>query len=75
MLSPTVPQALRVLGFRTTYVGNENDGAPARQSSDEDVIAFAKHTNQVIVTSNHDMMTICAEASSDSSGSTPEGSS
>ncbi len=62
MLSPRVPQALRILGFRTTYVGNENDGAPARQSSDEDVIAFAKQTKQVIVTSNHDMMMICAEA-------------
>ena len=62
LLSPRVPPALRSLGFRTTYVGNEEDGTPARQSSDEDVIAFAKQTNQIIVTSNHDMMMICAEA-------------
>jgi hypothetical protein len=29
---------------------------------DAEVIAFARQTNQIIVTSNHDMMLICVEA-------------
>jgi predicted nuclease of predicted toxin-antitoxin system len=57
-----VPRALRVLGFSTTHVGNVDDGAPARGSLDSDVLAFARQTNQIIVTSNHDMMLICNEA-------------
>jgi predicted nuclease of predicted toxin-antitoxin system len=57
-----VPRALRVLGFSTTHVGNIDDGAPARGSPDSDVLAFARQTNQTIVTSNHDMMLICNEA-------------
>jgi predicted nuclease of predicted toxin-antitoxin system len=57
-----VPQALRVLGFATTHVGSDSDGAPARGSPDSDVLGFAQARNQVIVTSNHDMMLLCAEA-------------
>lgn len=60
-LSSLVPKALRVLDFRTTWVGAEDDGAPPQGSSDADVVEFAKRTNQVIVTSNHDMMTLCDE--------------
>jgi predicted nuclease of predicted toxin-antitoxin system len=57
-----VPQALRILGFATTHVGNVGDGAPERGSPDSVVLAFARQTNQIIVTSNHDMMLICTEA-------------
>ena len=53
---------MRELGFSTTYVGNEGDAAPARGSPDSDVLEFAQRTRQIIVTSNHDMMLICAEA-------------
>jgi predicted nuclease of predicted toxin-antitoxin system len=62
LLSPRVPQALRVLGFATTHVGNVGDGAPPRGSPDSEVLAYALRTNQIIVTSNHDMMMICDEA-------------
>lgn len=61
-LSHAVPRALRELGFNTTHVGAVADGAPRRQSSDLEVIEFAQRTNQVIVTSNHDMMLLCDEA-------------
>ncbi|MAT05257.1 MAG: hypothetical protein CL424_09475 [Acidimicrobiaceae bacterium] len=61
-LSHAVPRALRELGFNTTHVGAEADGAPPRSSSDIEVIEFAQRTDQVIVTSNHDMMLLCDEA-------------
>ena len=54
--------ALRALGFATTHVGSSDPGVPPRGSTDEDVLRFARRTKQVIVTSNHDMMLICAEA-------------
>ena len=62
LLSHAVPRALRELGFNTTHVGAESDGAPARGSGDAIVIAYAQQTGQVIVTSNHDMMLLCDEA-------------
>lgn len=62
LLSPKVADALRVLGFNVTRVGGSDPGVPPLRSSDEAVIAFAKTTNQIIVTSNHDMMTLCDEA-------------
>lgn len=62
LLSHAVPRALRELGFKTSHVGAESDGAPARGSGDAVVIAYAQHTSQVIVTSNHDMMLLCDEA-------------
>ena len=61
-LSSLVPHALRVLGFRTSWVGATADGAPPQGSSDAVVVQFAQRTNQVIVTSNHDMMTLCDES-------------
>lgn len=61
LLSHPVAKAVRALGFRVTWVGSDDDGVPARGSSDETVIEFARRTNQVIVTSNHDMMTLCDE--------------
>lgn len=61
-LVPAVARALRELGFKTTHVGAVADGAPERGSSDAVVIVHAQLTNQVIVTSNHDMMLLCDEA-------------
>ena len=60
-LSSLVPQALRILGFPTTYVGANDQGVPAKGSTDRDVVEYARRANQVIVTHNHDMMTLCAE--------------
>ena len=59
LLSHAVPRALHELGFKTTHVGA--NGAPERGSSDAQVIEFARKTNQIIVTSNHDMMMLCDE--------------
>jgi predicted nuclease of predicted toxin-antitoxin system len=59
-LPPVVPEALRVLGYNASWVGN-SDGAPARGASDEDVLGHTKRTGQVVVTSNHDMILLCAE--------------
>jgi predicted nuclease of predicted toxin-antitoxin system len=61
-LAPKVPRALRELGFKTTHVGHKTDGSPERGSSDEGIIEYSLRTNQIIVTSNHDMMLLCAEA-------------
>lgn len=61
LLSHAVPRALRELGFNTTHVGNDLDGTPPRGSVDGTVIEFALRTNQVVVTSNHDMIILCNE--------------
>lgn len=58
-----VAAALFQLEFRSTYVGNQDHaGVPSRGSSDEEVLDFAQKTNQVVVTSNHDMILLCAES-------------
>ena len=62
LLARPVPNALRVLGFNVTWVGAEDPGVPPRGSADLTVIEFAKRTGQIIVTSNHDMMTLCDES-------------
>ncbi len=56
-----VAGALRELGYNVSYVGNEGDGAPSRGSSDETILNHARITNQVVVTSNHDMILLCLE--------------
>ncbi|MDF1596281.1 MAG: DUF5615 family PIN-like protein [Acidimicrobiia bacterium] len=56
-----VPAALRVLGYNASWVGHDDDGSPVRGSSDEDVLSHARNTGQVVVTSNHDMILLCAE--------------
>jgi predicted nuclease of predicted toxin-antitoxin system len=61
-LSVLVPKALRVLDFWVTYVGSDEEGVPGKKSSDDEVVEYALSTKQVIVTANHDMMTLCAEA-------------
>lgn len=42
-------------------MGHEGDEAPLRGSSDGIVLDHARRTNQVVVTSNHDMILLCAE--------------
>lgn len=54
-----VAEALRVLGIKVSYVGRKQDRSPARGSSDEAIYAHAKRTNQIVVTSNHDMILLC----------------
>jgi len=49
------------LGIRASHVGHEGDKAPARGSGDSAVLEHARKTNQVVVTSNHDMILLCAE--------------
>ncbi len=53
--------ALRELGYNVSYVGHEKDGAPSRGSSDQTILNYARTTNQVVVTSNHDMILLCLE--------------
>jgi predicted nuclease of predicted toxin-antitoxin system len=61
LLSWRVARALRELGIRASHVGHETDQAPPRGSDDAVVLAHARATNQVVVTSNHDMIILCAE--------------
>ena len=57
-----VAAALEVLQFNSTYVGNRlHANVPNRGSSDEEVLSYAQKANQVVVTSNHDMVLLCAE--------------
>lgn len=53
--------ALRELEYNVSYVGHEKDGAPSRGSSDGTILNYAQTTNQVVVTSNHDMILLCLE--------------
>lgn len=56
-----VASALRELGYRASYVGNRDDRAPERGSTDEAILHHARATGQVVVTSNHDMILLCLE--------------
>ena len=57
-----VAAALEVLQFNSTYVGNQHHSdVPSRGSTDEEVLSYAQKANQVVVTSNHDMVLLCAE--------------
>lgn len=58
LLARPVPNALRVLGFNVTWIGADDVGVPPKGSPDIAIIEFAQRTDQVIVTSNHDMMTL-----------------
>ena len=58
-ISPRVARALAELGYAAAHVGGVNE--PPLGSTDEEVLAHARRTNQVIVTSNHDMIELCAE--------------
>jgi predicted nuclease of predicted toxin-antitoxin system len=61
LLSWRIAMALRVLGVSASHVGHEGDKAPPRGSPDSVVLDHARKTNQVAVTSNHDMILLCAE--------------
>ena len=64
LLSPLVPQALAILKFKASHIGSASGSPqpPPRGSTDEDIVQYAKRTNQVIVTSNHEMLLICEQA-------------
>jgi len=58
-VSPKVARALAALDFRVSHVGGPEQ--PAKESDDATVLAHAMSTNQIVVTSNHDMIMLCAE--------------
>lgn len=59
-----VASALQALQFEVSYVGdaNANPPSPGRGSTDEEVLKRASAVNQVIVSSNWDMVLLCIEA-------------
>ena len=56
-----VASALRALEYKTSYVDNEEDNTPERGSPDQIIIEHARRHNQVLVTSNHDMIVLLTE--------------
>ena len=60
-LSPKVPQALRIIGFNASHIGDGELGIPPRGTNDQSIVEFAKKTSHVLVTSDHGMMRICAD--------------
>ena len=58
-----VAAALHVLDFPVSYVGDRkaSPASPLRGSSDEVVLKHAERFNQVVVTSNLDMILLCVE--------------
>lgn len=60
-LSARVARALYELGFRVSHVGNANDGAPRLGAPDDEILAHATRTNQVVVTTDHGMIVLAAE--------------
>jgi predicted nuclease of predicted toxin-antitoxin system len=58
-VSPRIARALRELSFNVEHVGG--DGQPAKGSEDSVVLEAAKRRNQVVVTTNHDMIVLCLE--------------
>lgn len=58
-VSPRVARALGALGCRVGHVGGEHQ--PPKGTEDADVLAHARTANQVVVTTNHDMIVLCAE--------------
>jgi hypothetical protein len=60
-IANSVPIAAIEKKARPSASGNADDGAPPRGSPDSDVLDHARRTNQIVVTSNHDMVMLCAE--------------
>lgn len=58
-VSPKVARALSALDFRVDHVGGP--GQPAKNAPDDEVLTHATKCQQVMVTSNHDMIMLCAE--------------
>lgn len=59
-----VALALQALQFEVSYVGDENANppSPGRGSTDQEILERASAVNQVIVSSNWDMVLLCIEA-------------
>lgn len=59
-----VAAALRILEFKVSHVGMEEEGttAPPRGSSDEEVLQHARRRNQFVVTSDLGMILLCTQA-------------
>ena len=60
-----VAAALRILEFPVSHIGDNSASPPSpnRGSSDETVLSHAENANQLIVTSNLDMILLCVERS------------
>lgn len=58
-----VAAALRILEYQVSYIGDDTASppSPSRGSSDEAVLNHAENANQLIVTSNLDMILLCVE--------------
>ena len=58
-----VAAALQVLEFPVSYVGDDkaSPASPPRGSSDQIVLEHAERVNQIVVTSNLDMILLCIE--------------
>lgn len=58
-----VAAALRILEFPVSHIGDDSASppSPSRGSSDEAVLSHAENANQLIVTSNLDMILLCVE--------------
>lgn len=58
-----VAAALRILEYQVSYIGDDSASppSPSRGSSDEAVLNHAENANQLIVTSNLDMILLCVE--------------
>ena len=61
MTSAQTAQALAILGFRVTHVGEQGEDIPPLGAPDEVVLAHAKSRNKVILTNNYDLLLLCAE--------------
>ncbi len=59
-----VALALQALQFEVSYVGDENANppSPGRGSTDHEILERASAVNQVIISSNWDMVLLCIEA-------------
>lgn len=59
-----VASALQALQFEVSYVGddNANPPSPGRGSTDQEILERASTVNQIIVSSNWDMVLLCIEA-------------
>ena len=59
MVSAKAARALKELGLRVEHVGAPTQ--PAKSTPDEQLLRHAKQHAQVIVTTNHDMIELCAQ--------------
>lgn len=53
-------RALKSLDLNVNWIGGSKQ--PPKSTDDEDILGWVRRTNQVVVTTNHDMVVLCAEA-------------